>query len=400
MSHGARLLPSPRLQRILSMPSPTSAIVSLLPLDVIGGGERFTINACASAIASGHHVDLWGAAWPHPPVAVHSERMKFEFRRLSCTRDGIRQLETVSFRELLRRQGEYRVVHVHQHLAGVVAIDILAAAPPDQRVLLTSLGAEAVADIFCSVFEPHAGVASVEISRYAAQRSTARGIPATYVSAGMWRDDIAPFRSGTRPPGRLRAVSVGRLLPHKAFEVAIEAAASLDQLASLTIIGPPSGDRGYERHLQQRAGRAGNVTLAGYLPDSERCRVLADADVLIANSSHRFYCGKVVDQVELFGLVILEGLAAGLLPIASDIPSFREIAEVLGLERWLYPERDHRALAALMASAAAMDVDDRAAIVADAVARMRSEFLWDDYWRRVIGTPAGTQCGRALARVA
>ncbi len=382
------------------MPRPPSAVISLLPLDVIGGGERFTINACAAAIAAGHAVDLWAAARAHHPLAAQAARMTFEFRRLSCTPDAVTVVETVPLRELLRRQADYGLVHIHQHMANVAAIDILSAASPWQRVLLTSLGAEPVADLFAKAFEPHSGVGGVEISRYAAERSRAYGIPASHASAGIWADEIASPRSRSHPSAPLRVVAVGRLLPHKAFEVAIDATAGLEGRASLTIVGPSSGDVAYERYLRDRARRATNIQLAGYLPDGRRRRLLAEADVLVANSSHRFYCGKVVNQVELFGLVILEGLAEGLLPIASDIPSFREIAETLGLERWLYPERDHAALRGLLADAAAMHPDDRATIVSEAVGRMRTAYLWDDYWRRATGLEAAAGAGHVLARVA
>ena len=371
-----------------------SALISMLPLDVVGGGERFTINACVAAGRGGDPADLWGAGRPLPPLAGHGERMQFPFHRLDCRRGGTAVLETVPLRELLRRQADYDLVQVHQHLANVASIDVLANASPWQRVLLTSHGAEPVADLFAKAFEPHAGVEAVEVSRYATERSRDRGIPARNVSAGIWDAEIAPPRPPLRLAGPLRALAVGRLLPHKGFEVAVDAVAGLGRSARLTVVGPSGGDAAYERHLRHRAAGAGNVRLAGYLPEADRRATIAACDVLLANSSHRFYCGKIVDQVELFGLVILEGLAAGLLPIASDIPAFREIAETLGLEAWLYPERDTAALRGLLAAAADLAAEGRAALVAEAVARMRAAYLWDDYWTRAAGRPAAAAAAR------
>ncbi len=366
------------------MPVPSAAIASLLPLHVVGGGERFTLDTHRSALAAGDGVDLWCAADRHPSSEAHARRMARPWLRLEREGGAVVPCEKIPFREFLRRQGDYDTVVVHQYLADVCTIDILAAAPPRQRVSLASLGAESIAKVFPRVFEPHRGVDVVEISAYAAARSAERGVHACSHSAGVWRADLRPLARRTAT-GPLQVVAIGRLLPHKAFEIAIDAVGGMGADASLSIVGPPSGDHAYERHLRSRARRGGNSRITGLLPDAERDLLLARSDVLVANSSHLTWAGKRLDQPELLGLVILEAVASGVLPIVSDIPSFREVATALGLEEWIYPERDVAALRAALRRAAALSADDRLALLVEARAAVERSYLWDDYWARLTG---------------
>jgi len=360
----------------------TAAIISQLPLDVVGGGERFTLHTHRSAVACGEAVDLWCAAGGNLPLEPHQRRMTQTYHKVSHLGGKPLPTETVTLRDLLRRQADYDTVVVHQHLVNASTLDILSAAPPTQKIVLTSLGAEPISELFAKAYEPHAGVEIVEISRYAAERVAARGMKASSLSAGVWRADIAPPTPRPASP-ELRAIAIGRLLPHKAFEVAIDAVANLDPSASLTIVGPSSGDAAYERYLAAMTGRSRNCHVAGYLDDAARINALGHADVLLANSAHLTYSGKRFDQPELLGLVIVEAIAHGVLPIASDIPSFREICEHLGLEQWLYPERNSEALRDLLRAAQALSPGQRCRIIRDAAERLAHGYLWDDYWLRL-----------------
>jgi glycosyltransferase involved in cell wall biosynthesis len=360
----------------------TASIISQLPLDVVGGGERFTLHTHRSALVSGEVADLWCASGGNPPLEPHQRRMTHPYHKVSHLGGKPVPTETVTLRELLRRQADYDTVVIHQHLANASSLDMLSAAPPTQKIFLTSLGAEPISELFAKAYEPHAGVEIVEISRYAAERVAARGRRASSLSAGVWRADVAMATPRPASP-ELRAIAIGRLLPHKAFEVAIDAVAGLASSVSLTIVGPSSGDAAYERYLAARAGRSRNCHVAGYLDDAARINALARADVLLANSAHLTYSGKRLDQPELLGLVIMEAIAHGVLPIASDIPSFREICEHLGLEQWLYPERNSEALRDLLLAVHALSPSERCRIVRDAAERLAHGYLWDDYWLRL-----------------
>ena len=362
----------------------SAAIISQLPLDVVGGGERFTLETYRSAFACGQTVDLWCATEGHAPLERHARRMSQAYCRLSLDSGTPVPVETLTLRELLHSQGGYERVVIHQHLVNSSTLDMLSAAPPTQRIVLTSLGAEPIADLFAKAYEPHSGVEIIEISAYAAARSTARGVPASSLSAGVWRADITPAQPRASS-SKIRAVAVGRLLPHKAFEIAIDAVSGLGHEATLTMIGPPSGDTAYVRHLHSKTRRANNCQVVGYLDEKARTAALAQADVLLANSAHVTYTGTRLDLPEFLGLVILEAIANGVLPIASDIPSFREICTQLGLERWLYPERDVDALRHLLRTVRALSPFQRCRIVHDAAVRLADSYLWDDYWQRLAG---------------
>lgn len=376
------------------MSTASAAIISQLPLHVVGGGERFTLETHRSAVACGEVIDLWCAAGGSPPLEPHARRMTHPYHRLSHTGDAPVPVETVTLRDLLRRQADYDTVVVHQHLVNASTLDMLSAAPPTQKIVLTSLGAEPIGDLFARAYEPHSGVGIVEISRYAAERSLARGMRASSRSAGVWRADVAP--PTPRPAASvLRAIAIGRLLPHKAFEVAVDAVARLNPTVSLEIIGPSSGDAAYERHLAALARRSRSCHVAGYLDDVARRNAFRRADVLLANSAHVTYTGRRLDQPELLGLVILEAVAHGVLPIASDIPSFREICEALGLEQWLYPERDAEALRHHLRTAQALSPSQRCRIVRDAAARLTEGYLWDDYWLRLTDRGTAVTVSRA-----
>jgi glycosyltransferase involved in cell wall biosynthesis len=380
--HG-RYLPSQEIICAVFPASPApAAIISQLPLDVVGGGERFTLQTHRSALACGAVVDLWCTAGGNPPMEPHARRMDHAYHRLAHAGGTPVPIETVPLRELLRRQAVYETVVVHQHLVNASTLDMLSAAPPTQRMILTSLGAEPIGELFAKAYEPHSGLEIVEISAYAAARATARGMPARSLSAGVWRSDITLPVHRPSAPG-LRTVAIGRLLPHKAFEIAIEAVAGLDPTVSLTIMGPSSGDPAYERHLATLAGRTANCRVVGFLDDAARTDLLARADVLLANSAHVTYTGKRLDQPELLGLVILEAIANGVLPICADIPSFREICAALGIDRWLYPERDSAALRDLVRAAAELGPEARRRIVRAAARRLEGAYLWDDYWLRL-----------------
>jgi len=366
------------------MPLSRHAIVSTLPLDVIGGAETFTLDAYRAALGGAADVDLWCAVQPYTETAPQSERITHRYRRLTAA-DGVPAVaEETSFADLLRRLARYETVVIQQYLASLATVDMLAAAPPWQRYVLTSHGAEGHRDLFCRVFEPHARVSVVEVSRYAAERSQQRGIAASSVSAGVWSSDFRDPVPKTSA-GPLRTVSVGRILPHKCFEVAIEA---VGREHALTIIGPPSGDAAYETFLADRIATAGSVRSTGFVDTATRTALVAEADVLLANSSHVTYTGDTLDQAELFGLVILEAVAVGTLPIASDIPSFREIMEELSLSDWIYPQRDAAALAALLARVRDMPPDAVRDRVAAARDRAERAFLWDTYWQRLVDAAA------------
>jgi glycosyltransferase involved in cell wall biosynthesis len=177
-------------------------------------------------------------------------------------------------------------------------------------------------------------------------------------------DTVAERVPGVRPvvvpsgidTGRLRAAKakersvpvvlfVGRLTGHKGAARVIEAL-SLFGDAKLVVIG--SGPEAATiRRLADRPGSRGKVELLGAVDDGELVRWYATADVVISLSSY-----------ESFGIVVLEGLAAGTRVVASDIPAHRDLRQF----------DEHGALALVPLSSSS---DEIAKVVRDALAMGR-----------------------------
>ena len=129
--------------------------------------------------------------------------------------------------------------------------------------------------------------------------------------------DVAPRPAGRR--GRLTVAFVGQLRPYKGVDVLLRAATALPDVA-FEIIG--TGHR--EPALRRMAGelRLQNVTFHGAVDDATRNAILGRAHVIALPSRTR---------AEAFGIVLLEGMRAGCVPVASDLPGVRDVAGTSGL---------------------------------------------------------------------
>ena len=108
--------------------------------------------------------------------------------------------------------------------------------------------------------------------------------------------------------GHLELIYVGRLVPYKACDLAIRAAAPLLQkgLARLTIVGYGPERQGLEQ-LAQTLGVAKDILFVGRLSHREAMLSLQKADVLVFPSIREFGGG-----------VVFEALAMGVVPVVAD----------------------------------------------------------------------------------
>ena len=348
-------------------------LISFCPLDRIGGGETYTLETTRSILTTGAEVRL---ASPVGPLATNPSFAERRATPFLLTRfiAGAPCSQRLAWREILEQVCEVDAVWVHQYLACDHVFDMIGATACDQHLLLTSLGLEPRRTVFGGLFQPSPRHRCVEISEYAARRSRPFDRHARGVSAGIWAAAIRPPETQ-----RDRFCALGRVLPHKGFEVTI---AALPAGSGLDVLGPLDRDAPYGDHLRQTA-RGRDVQFHGAVPLPTRDTTLRHARAVVASSTHRLFDGTVIEQPELLGLVLLESLALGTLPIASDIPSFREIMEQLGLEAWLYPERDTSALAETLRRCLELSPTAYTELIQVAQERLRRSFLWDDYWGRV-----------------
>jgi glycosyltransferase involved in cell wall biosynthesis len=112
---------------------------------------------------------------------------------------------------------------------------------------------------------------------------------------------------------------VGQLRPYKGADVLLRAAAELPDVR-FEIVG--GGHQ--EEALHRLAGRLGldNVRWLGRTGNAERDRALARAHVV---------CLPSLTKAEAFGIVLLEGMRAGAVPVASDLPGVSDVAGSTGL---------------------------------------------------------------------
>jgi glycosyltransferase involved in cell wall biosynthesis len=136
-----------------------------------------------------------------------------------------------------------------------------------------------------------------------------------------WGVDVraTPPTRVRNPSDKLRVLFVGQMRPYKGVETLLAAAAGQPWL-ELTLVGRGAKLANY-RKLAERLS-ATNANFVGRLSDAELNCQYVSHDVVVLPSNTR---------AEAFGLVLLEGMAAGCVPVASDLPGVRDVAGPTGL---------------------------------------------------------------------
>jgi glycosyltransferase involved in cell wall biosynthesis len=157
---------------------------------------------------------------------------------------------------------------------------------------------------------------------------------------------VEPYERATPEPADPGALLYfGRIAPNKGLERLVPVLEQAPGSWSLTIAG--TGSTRYVGELRSLFGRFGpRVRFTGHVPDDDLPRLVA---------SHA--CVVLPSRTEGFGLTLVEALATGVPVVASDIPSYREIAR--GAPAPLVDFDDTRA--AVASIQAAVESWDRAA---------------------------------------
>ncbi len=145
------------------------------------------------------------------------------------------------------------------------------------------------------------------------------------------RWDMVPPPPPGAPP---RAIFIGRLVPYKGLDILLRALERVPELR-LDIVGSgPEGPR--LRTLAQALAVTDRVRWYGEYPDEDLPRRMADADFLVLPS---------VTVEEMFGLVVVEAMAARRPVITTALPSAVREVNVPGVTGLEVPLRDVAALA-------------------------------------------------------
>ncbi len=156
-----------------------------------------------------------------------------------------------------------------------------------------------------------------------------RFVPPEKLSVIPWGVDYERFAAPVNKPGPFTVVFLGQIRPYKGLTVLLKACAGLTDIR-LWIIG--DGHCAEACRRQAQAFGLQNVTFFGSLPDEEVICRLQAAHVIVLPS---------ITRSEAFGIALLEGMAAGCVPVASHLPG---VADVVGNEGFTFPPGDVRAL--------------------------------------------------------
>jgi phosphatidylinositol alpha-mannosyltransferase len=215
----------------------------------------------------------------------------------------------------LVRPGDYDVAHVHEPMAPLAAYGLLVAGRVPVVGTFHRSGTDAstawlrpAMSLLCRRIRVRAAVS--EAARRTAVASCGGTYEVLFNGVDVQRFTSAPPRDD--PDGRPAVVFVGRHEPRKGLDVLLEAFARVPDPAVLWIVG----DGPDSAALRARHPASDRLRWLGRLSDAEVASALAGATVLCA-PAHRG---------ESFGVVLLEGMAAGCAVVASDIAGYREAA--------------------------------------------------------------------------
>jgi phosphatidyl-myo-inositol alpha-mannosyltransferase len=230
------------------------------------------------------------------------------------------------------RKGGFDVVHVHEPLApmaayGLVLTDPLPMVGTYHRAGVSRwvLPLKLLAQLAGRRMEVRVAVS--EAARETGERSSGGRFEVLYNGVDTERFESAVPVRDDHEPRRPTILFLGRHEQRKGLGVLLDAFATLERPAVLWVAG-----EGPETEVQRRRHpESDRVHWLGTISEEDKAARLAGADVLCAPSLHG----------ESFGIVLLEGMAAGCSVVASDLDGYRMAA---GGHATLVPPGDRSAL--------------------------------------------------------
>ncbi len=215
------------------------------------------------------------------------------------------------------RKGGFDVVHIHEPLAplaayGLVLTDPLPMVGTYHRSGLSSWvrPLKPLVELVGRRMEIRVAVSSA--ARETGERSSGGRFEVLYNGVDVERFESALSVRDDHEPRRPTVLFVGRHEQRKGLSVLLDAFAMVERPAVLWV-----ASEGPETEVQRRRHpESDRVHWLGTISEEEKAARLAGADVLCAPSLHG----------ESFGIVLLEGMAAGCAVVASDIEGYRMAA--------------------------------------------------------------------------
>lgn len=172
----------------------------------------------------------------------------------------------------------------------------------------------------------------------------------------------APFYMNKRMQGsRLKVLFIGQMRPYKGLQVLLKALVGLEGVDARIV-----GSGRLLEHYKAVSKELGLITVEflGGVLDEELDNIFLDSHVVVLPS---------VSRTEAFGIVLLEGMRTGCIPVASLLPG---VDEVVGDAGFLFTPGDHNRLREILCSLK-NDMKLREKLSVSARERSNS-FLWEE----------------------
>ena len=302
-----------------------------------GGMERVVQDLAEGAAELGHEVEV--IAYESGPPAVTGRQRSHVTRVFSFGAVGAQELAPGYFAAAQRRAD---IVHLHHpHPLADAALLLRMRRQPvvvtqhaDSRRATSRMLSRAVLRRAAAIVVPSR--AHVAISTELVGLEPKIEVIPFGIDVHRWEDLELP--DDRRNP---RAIFIGRLVRYKGLDVLLRAMEHVPEL-QLDVVGAgPEGPR--LQTLSRALAIQDRVRFLGEYPDEDLPRRMADADFLVLPS---------VTVEEMFGLVVLEAMAAGRPVITTAVPSAVREVNVPGTTGIEVPIRDIDALAGALATLA------------------------------------------------
>ncbi|MEN8184496.1 MAG: glycosyltransferase family 4 protein, partial [Myxococcota bacterium] len=161
-----------------------------------------------------------------------------------------------------------------------------------------------------------------------------RVVPGERIRVIPWGIDPVPEEPSPSKADRFTVLHVGQLRRYKGGESLLLAARQLPEIRFLMVGEGPDRD-----HLQDlvRRWQLANVEIRSDVSNAELSLLYREAHVVSLPS---------ICRLEAFGLVLVEGMAHGCVPVASSLPGVRHVVDDVG---FTHPPGDAEALAHTLA---------------------------------------------------
>lgn len=273
------------------------------------------------------------------------------------------------YEQIYRRAAAYHIVHVHGPAPSFSEVALLYTSLLRQgtrpRVVYTHHCEIAIQGygLLCDAYN----TAHRMVSRLADHIVTSTPSYAGLLEQIIPRQKISTIPWGVNPgpqveakPAGLNVLYVGQLRPYKGLDVLLRAARLVPE-ATISVIGSGHQEQRY-RMMVERAGLR-NVHFLGRASDEEMQRAYARAHALVLPS---------LTRAEAFGLVLLEGMAAGCVPVASRLPGLTDVVATAGAT---FRPGDEAGLAAALRQL--LDDPARTARLGAEARRRAEQFSWE-----------------------